>query len=189
MKTYVGGLPHELGGVDFGPGGDNLGFTNSLLGSGGRERLLQLDREVDVFEEDRLDGHAPLLGGRLNLHVSPQYMRGDDWCWGRRTHNLGDFLGETFSVRDNRLEDSATDDLSKGGLCGQSAYSIMTAKRVRELTGSLDESGSDIVDTECGSVWRDDVPTDDTVDIDRDVVLGLDHLSRDTSELNLDVWR
>lgn len=31
------------------------------------------------------------------------------------------------------------------------------------------------------------MPTDDTVDVDRDVVFGLDHLSRNTSELNLDV--
>jgi hypothetical protein len=55
------------------------------------------------------------------------------------------------------------------------------------LTSSLDERGSDIVDTECGSVRRDDVPTDDTVDIDRDIVFGLDHLSGDTRKLDLDV--
>lgn len=32
------------------------------------------------------------------------------------------------------------------------------------------------------------MPTDDTVDIDRDVVFGLDHLSWDTSQLDLDIW-
>jgi len=32
------------------------------------------------------------------------------------------------------------------------------------------------------------VPTDNTVDIDRDVVLGLNHLPWDTSQLDLDVF-
>jgi hypothetical protein len=53
------------------------------------------------------------------------------------------------------------------------------------LTGSLDKCSSDIVDSECSSVRRDDVPADNTVDIDRDVILGLDHLSGDTSKLDL----
>jgi hypothetical protein len=55
------------------------------------------------------------------------------------------------------------------------------------LTGSLDKCSSDIVDSECSSVRRDDVPADNTVDIDRDIVLGLDHLSGNTSQLDLDI--
>ena len=30
--TYVCSLTHELGGIDFSPGGDNLGFSDTLLG-------------------------------------------------------------------------------------------------------------------------------------------------------------
>lgn len=54
-------------------------------------------------------------------------------------------------------------------------------------TSSLDEGSSDIVNSECGPVRRDDVPTDNTVDIYRDIVLGLDHLPWYTSQLDLDV--
>jgi len=55
-------------------------------------------------------------------------------------------------------------------------------------TSSLDEGSSDIVDSECGPVRRDDVPADNTVDIDGDVILGLDHLPWYTSQLDLDVY-
>lgn len=65
--TYIGGLPHELGSIDLGSGSNDLRFTDSLLRSGRRERLLQLDREVDVLEQDRLDGDTPLFGSRLDL--------------------------------------------------------------------------------------------------------------------------
>ena len=54
-------------------------------------------------------------------------------------------------------------------------------------TSSLDEGSSDIVDSECGPVRRDDVPADNTVDVYRDIVLGLDHLPWYTSQLDLDV--
>jgi len=60
-------LPHELGSIDFGPGGDNLGFTNSLLSSSGREGLLEFNREVDIFEQDRFDCDSPLLGSGFDL--------------------------------------------------------------------------------------------------------------------------
>jgi hypothetical protein len=63
-------LPHELGRVDLGPGGDNLGLSDTLLGSSRRERLLELNGEVDVLEKDRLDGDTPLLGGGLDLDGS-----------------------------------------------------------------------------------------------------------------------
>jgi hypothetical protein len=63
-------LSHELGRVDLGSRGNDLGLSDSLLRSSGREGLLKLNREVDVLEQDRLDGHTPLLGGGLDLRVS-----------------------------------------------------------------------------------------------------------------------
>lgn len=60
-------MSHQLGGIDFGPSSDNLGFTNPLLSGSTRKRLLQFDREVDVLEKDGFDGDTPLLGGSFNL--------------------------------------------------------------------------------------------------------------------------
>jgi hypothetical protein len=54
-------------------------------------------------------------------------------------------------------------------------------------TSSLNESSSDIVDTECGPVGRNDMPADNTVDVYRDVILSLDHLPGYTGQLDLDV--
>jgi hypothetical protein len=51
-KAYIGSLPHELSSVDLGPSSNNLGFTNSFLGSSGRKGLLKFDREVDIFKQD-----------------------------------------------------------------------------------------------------------------------------------------
>lgn len=46
--------------------GDDLGLSDSLGLSGGRERLLELDGEGDVLDEDRLDRDSPLGGDALD---------------------------------------------------------------------------------------------------------------------------
>jgi hypothetical protein len=63
-------LPHELGSIDFGSGGNDLGFTDSLLSSSGRKGLLELDREVDILEQDGFDGNSPFLSGGFDLIIS-----------------------------------------------------------------------------------------------------------------------
>ena len=62
-------------------------------------------------------------------------------------------MGETLTVGDDALEDSATDDLSEGGLCLSACDESIVET---PLTGSLDESHADIIDPEGGSVRRHD---------------------------------
>lgn len=89
------------------------------------------------------------------------------WCGG--THNLGNFLRETLTVRDDTLENAATNDLAKGGL------------------GTLNEGTDKVVDTKGSAVRRYNMPRDDRVDIDSNIVLCLHCLGWHLSELNLDV--
>lgn len=56
------------------------------------------------------------------------------------------------------------------------------------LTSSLDQSRSNVGDTKGGSVRRHNVPTDDRVDVDRDVVLGHDRLLGHRAQLDLDIY-
>lgn len=53
--------------------------------------------------------------------------------------------------------------------------------------GAFDESSDEVVDTKGGAVGRDYVPRNNRIDVDRDVVLGLDSLSGDLGELDLDI--
>lgn len=114
-KTHIGCLPHQLGGIHLSARRDDLGFTDPLLRRRGRERLLELDREIDVFQQDRLDGDTPFLSCRFDLQISLYDSR--IGCSESGTYNLCDLLRETFSVGDHALEDSATDDLAKSGFC------------------------------------------------------------------------
>ena len=168
--THISSLPHQLGGVDFRPRGNDLALTDPLLRRGRRERLLQLDREIDVFEQNGLDRHTPL------------FRRGFD--------NLGNLLGETFAVGNDGLQDAASDDLTEGSFCREPCQFM-------SLTGALDKSQTDIIDTECGAVRRDDylarsqhrptMPADHRIHFDRHIVLGLHVLPRHWRQLNLDV--
>ena len=70
IKRYALTPSHRLCGIDLCPSGNDLTLTNPLQGGGTGERLLELDREVDILEKDRLDGDTPFLGSSLDLHIS-----------------------------------------------------------------------------------------------------------------------
>jgi hypothetical protein len=61
---------------------------------------LELDREFDILEEDRFDRDTPFLGGCFDLDIRGAHRRGHSEGG---TYDLGNFLSETFSVRDNGL--------------------------------------------------------------------------------------
>lgn len=92
----VGRLAHELGGLDLGLGGDDLGFTDSLALRGHGERLLQLRREDDVLDEHALHLDAPAGGDVLD--------------------DLADGLGNLLAALNDVLEDAGADDVAEGGL-------------------------------------------------------------------------
>lgn len=95
-RQNVGGLAHELGGLDLGLGGDNLGFTQTgALGSHG-ERLLKLLAEDNVLDEHALDLDTPAGGNVLN--------------------DLANGLGNLLAALNDVLQDTGTDDVAKRGL-------------------------------------------------------------------------
>lgn len=89
-------MPHQTSSVDFGAGGNDLRFTNSLLLSGRGERCRDLGTEDDIFDEDTFDGDTPLVGDIA-----------DDFC---------NFVGDGFTFGDNALDGTGTDDVTEGGL-------------------------------------------------------------------------
>jgi hypothetical protein len=93
----VGGLPHETCRVDFGTGRDDLALSDPLLLCRGRERCRDFGAEDDVFDEDALDGHTPLV-----CHIA---------------HDLGNFEGNGLALGNNGLHRPCTDDVPEGGLC------------------------------------------------------------------------
>lgn len=92
----IGSLPHQTSSVDFGAGGNDLRFTNSLLLSGRGERCRDLGTEDDIFDEDTFNGDTPLVGDIA-----------DDFC---------NFVGDGFTFSDNALDSTGTDDVTEGGL-------------------------------------------------------------------------
>lgn len=92
----IGGLAHELGGFDFGAGGDDLGLADTLRLGGHAEGVLELVAEDDVFDEHALDLDAP-AGGNVF----------DDFA---------DRLRDFFAALDDVLEDASADDVAEGGL-------------------------------------------------------------------------
>ena len=93
----VGGLSHELGGLDFGASGNDLALSDPLaLGSHG-ERVLELGGEDDVLDEHAFDLDTPAHGDVL-----------DDL-----TDGGGDFLAALNDV----LKDTRAENVTEGGLC------------------------------------------------------------------------
>lgn len=86
-------LSHKLGGVDLGSSSDDFTLPDPLLGSGGRERLLELDGEVDVLEQNRLNSNTPLLSGSFDLGVSVVSGMTQRWNPQFRQPRLQDPLG------------------------------------------------------------------------------------------------
>lgn len=95
-RENVGSLSHELCGVDLRSRRDDLGFSDSLLLRSTRERLLKLETEQNVLDEDTLDRDSPSMS---DLFYDP--------------FDLG---GDGFSVREERLESSRSDDISESRL-------------------------------------------------------------------------
>ena len=119
----VGSLSHELGGFDFSTGSDDLGFTDTLGLCGHGERVLEVVAEDDVLDKHRLDLNTPAPSDIL-----------DDF-----TDGLGDFL----AALNNVLEDTGTDNVTKGSLC------------------ALNEGLADVGNTESCLMRRSDVVVDD----------------------------
>lgn len=92
----VGSLTHELGALDFGAGGDDLGLSRALALRSHGERVLQFLAEDDVLDQHGLDLNAPAGCGLF-----------DDFANG-----LGDFLAALNDV----LEDAGADDMAEGCL-------------------------------------------------------------------------
>ena len=121
----VGGLAHELGGLDLGAGGDDFGLADSLALSGHGERVLQVGAEDDVLDQHALDLHAPPRGDVLD--------------------DLADGLGNLFAALDDVLEDARADDVAEGGLC---AFDECLAD-VADAEGCLVGRGDVVVDDRC----------------------------------------
>lgn len=92
----VGGLAHELRGLDLGARRDDFGLADTLGLRGHGEGVLQLGAEDYIFDQHRLDLHAPAGGDVF-----------DDFA---------DGLGDLFAALDDVLEDAGADDVPEGGL-------------------------------------------------------------------------
>ena len=92
----VSSLAHELRGLDFGAGGDDLGLSDPLRLGGHAEGVLKFVAEDDVFDEHALDLDAPAGGDIFD--------------------NLTDRLGDFFATFDDILKDASADDVAEGGL-------------------------------------------------------------------------
>lgn len=89
-------MPHQFRALDFGAGGDDFGFSDTLALGGHGERVLQFVAEDDVLDEHGLDLDTPAGGHVFN--------------------DLADGLRKLFAALDNVLEDASTDDVAEGGL-------------------------------------------------------------------------
>lgn len=89
MKTYLGGL-------DFGPGGDDLALTDSLALCGHGQRLLQFLAEDNILDQHALDLHTPASRDILD--------------------DLPNALRDLFTALDDVLQDARTNDMAQGRL-------------------------------------------------------------------------
>lgn len=97
-------------------------------------------------------------------------LNADSPVGSRSLDDLLNLSSDSLSLGNDVLESPGTDDVSKGGL------------------GSLDEGSSNVGDSVGGLVRGGNRPTDDGLQIDVDVILGHDLLSRDGihSDSNID---
>jgi len=89
-------LAHEPGRVDLGAGSDDLGLAYALLLRGGGEGGGDLGGEDDVFDEDALDGDAPLVGDVAD--------------------DFGDLERDGLALGDDALHRPGADDVAEGCL-------------------------------------------------------------------------
>lgn len=94
--TNISCLAHKSRRIHLRSGCNDLRFTDPLLRSGGRERLLQLSRKDDILDEDTLDGHSPFLRYALD--------------------DLFDFQRDGFAVGHDALESPTADYVTQSGL-------------------------------------------------------------------------
>lgn len=90
-------MAHEFRSFDFGAGGDDLGFTDTLALGGHGERVLEVIGEDDVLDEHAFDLDAPSCGDFFDY--------------------FSDGLGDLLAALDDVLEDAGADDVAEGRLC------------------------------------------------------------------------
>lgn len=92
----IGGLAHQLGSLDFCPGGNDLTLSDTLALGGHGERVLELASENDILDQHALDLHTP-----AGCDIF------DDLC---------DALGDLLTALNDILQDTGTNDMAKSGL-------------------------------------------------------------------------
>lgn len=126
----IGGLAHQLGSLDFCPGGNNLTLSDTLALGGHGERVLEFTSKNDIFDQHTLDLHTPAVCDILD--------------------NLGDALRDFFTALNDILQDTGTNDMAKSGL---SAFNKCLAD-VDDTEGSL-VGGDDMVVDDGGKMDGD----------------------------------
>ena len=149
-------MPHELGGLDLGPGGNDLGLSDPLGLRSHAERVLQLVAEDHVLDQHAFDLHAPAHGDVLD--------------------DLADRLRDLFPSFDDILQHPGADDVSQRRL-GPLDERLAD---VGDAEGGLVRAGDVVVD-DAGEVQGDVVlghadllgHLDDLdLDVDLDELLG-----------------
>jgi hypothetical protein len=130
----------ERVGLTLSASSDNLGLSDPLRLGGRRERLLELDGEVDVLDKDALNLDSPVVGDAfddgLDLGSSGLSVR-ENLHWSISTC-------DEMEVRvTNRLEVPGSDNVPQ--------------RRLR----TLDEGETDVTDSKRGLVGVDDVVVND----------------------------
>lgn len=92
----IGCGTHELGGLDFGSGCDDLGLSESPLRRCASEKRLRLGIQKDILDQDRLARHAPRFG-----HFCDDLL--DLGCDGLAVRNDGLQVAGTHHVAHRRL--------------------------------------------------------------------------------------
>lgn len=126
----IGGLTHQLGSLDFCPGGNDFAFSDTLALSGHGERVLELATENNILDQHALDLNTPTSGDIL-----------DDLC---------DAQGNLLTALNDILQDTGTDDMTKSGLC---AFNKCLTD-VDDAEGGL-VGGDDVVVDNRGKVYGD----------------------------------
>lgn len=144
----IGSLTHEACRVDLGAGRNNFGLSKPLLLGGRRKRSRYLRREEDILGirmqklAARYDG-TEVVVVEANLDENALDRNTPLIC--NVTDNFGDLERDRFALGDDALYCTRTNDMPESGL------------------RPLDESLSEISDTEGCAVWVGDLEVDDRV--------------------------
>ena len=114
----IGGLAHELGGLDLGARSNDLGLSDPLALGGHGQRFLELVAEDDVLDKHALDLHAP--AGRDVL---------DD---------LANGLRDLLTALDDILEHARAHDVPQRRLCTLDQRRAHVGDAERGLVGRRD---------------------------------------------------